>query len=187
MSERHVYVCPAVFAGSLDNVVRRWLQNPRRFLKPYVREGVRAIDFGCGPGFFTIPLAELVGASGRVTAIDLQPEMLEKLREQLSATGFLDRVRIVQGDTSCLRDAGPVDFVLAFYVLHEIPDRETFFGEVRKILSTGGSILVVAPPLHVSRRAFKETLEIARASGYAIVARPRSVFNQCALLRVATP
>lgn len=52
-------VCPVEIAGSPDNDLRRLLQNPLKILSPYVKEGMTAVDVGCGPGFFTIPMAHL--------------------------------------------------------------------------------------------------------------------------------
>jgi len=66
-------ICPVGQAWSLDNRLRRWLQDPRRILAPHVREGMTALDLGCGPGFFTLDLAWLVGPAGRVIASDLEP------------------------------------------------------------------------------------------------------------------
>ncbi len=65
-------VCPAEHAGWLATPLRRLLQDPRRILDGLVAAGDTAIDFGCGPGFFTLPMAELVGPGGRVVAVDLQ-------------------------------------------------------------------------------------------------------------------
>jgi 2-polyprenyl-3-methyl-5-hydroxy-6-metoxy-1,4-benzoquinol methylase len=50
-SERN-RVCPVELAHSLDNTLRRWLQNPQRILAPYIQEGMTVLDVGCGPGFF---------------------------------------------------------------------------------------------------------------------------------------
>jgi Ribosomal protein L11 methylase len=57
-------VCPVERAGGLDNWVRRWLQNPRKFLAPYVSKGMTVLDMGCGPGFFSLEMASMVGVSG---------------------------------------------------------------------------------------------------------------------------
>jgi hypothetical protein len=58
-------VCPVERAGSLDNRFRRLLQNPRKILGPYIEEGMTVLDLGCGPGFFSIEIAQMVGKSGR--------------------------------------------------------------------------------------------------------------------------
>jgi ubiquinone/menaquinone biosynthesis C-methylase UbiE len=54
------------------------------------------LDFGCGPGFFTLPMAQMVGASGHVMAVDLQAEMLEKPREKLRATELAGRISLIR-------------------------------------------------------------------------------------------
>ncbi|NTU84989.1 MAG: methyltransferase domain-containing protein, partial [Chloroflexales bacterium] len=86
MTDTNDRVCPAALAGGLDNRLRRWLQNPRPILEPYVHAGMTALDIGCGPGFFTLELAQLVGPSGRVIAVDLQADMLEKVRTKIQGT-----------------------------------------------------------------------------------------------------
>ena len=72
MRDRSKRVCPVEIAGHLDNRIRRWVQNPQKILEPYVEEGMVVLDIGCGPGFFSIDMAKMVGRSGRVIAADLQ-------------------------------------------------------------------------------------------------------------------
>lgn len=183
MTDPHRAVCPARHAGALDSRIRRWLQSPRRLLAPHVREGMTALDFGCGPGFFTPDLARLVGPSGRVIAADLQAEMLERLRAKLRGTPLESRVTLHQCPPDRIGLTRPVDFVLAFYVLHELPDAAAFFAEVRTLLTAEGRLLVVEPPLHVTKAAFEQTLRAARDAGLLVAARPRIHFNKVALLR----
>ena len=54
-------VCPVEKADRLDTRIRRWLQNPQKILKPYIKEGMTVLDFGCGPGFFSVDMAQMVG------------------------------------------------------------------------------------------------------------------------------
>ncbi|NNK85219.1 MAG: SAM-dependent methyltransferase, partial [Desulfobacterales bacterium] len=72
MGEEHIRVCPVERAGTLDNRFRRWLQNPQTILQPYIEAGMTVLDLGCGPGFFTLDMAQMVGQAGRVFACDLQ-------------------------------------------------------------------------------------------------------------------
>lgn len=183
MTDPHHAVCPARHAGALDSRFRRWIQSPRRLLSPHVREGMTALDFGCGPGFFTLDLARLVGPSGHVIAADLQPEMLERLRAKLQGTAIESRVVLHQCPPDRIGLIRSVDFVLAFYVLHELPDAASFFAEVRRLLTAAGRLLVVEPPLHVSKAAFEATLRAARDAGLLVAARPHIPFNKVALLR----
>ena len=85
-------VCPVERANSLDSKLRRWIQNPLKILAPYLREGMSVLDIGCGPGFFTIDMAMMVGESGRVIAADLQEGMLERLRRKIAGTEALAEV-----------------------------------------------------------------------------------------------
>ena len=77
------HVCPPILAKTLDNFVRQFFHDPQKILKSYVKTGMTVLDFGCGPGVFSIPIAKMVGPSGRVIAADLQPGMLEKVRAKI--------------------------------------------------------------------------------------------------------
>lgn len=147
-------VCPVILAGSLDNRIRRWVQDPRKILGPYVKEGMTILDFGCGPGFFSIELAQMVGKSGRVIAADLQEGMLQKLRKKIQGTELEQRITLHKCEKNKIGLSEEVDFVLAFYMLHEIPNREAFFNEIHSILKPNGQIFIAEPPFHVSKTAF---------------------------------
>lgn len=176
-------VCPVERAGSLDSRIRRWVQNPRKILTPYVKAGMTVLDLGCGPGFFSMEMAELVGLSGRVIASDLQEGMLEKLRAKIKGTEFEERISLHKCATDKINIAEEVDFVLAFYVVHEVPDQERFFREIGQALKPGGQVLVVEPPFHVSKSAFEETIQKARKAGFDLVARPRVFLSRAAVLK----
>lgn len=176
-------VCPVELAGSLDTRIRRWFQNPRRMLEPYVQEGMNVLDFGCGPGFFTLEIANLVGPTGHVIAADLQKGMLEKVRAKIAGTTFEKRVELLQCQVHGIGISAMVDFVLAFYVVHELPNAFGFFSDVRQLLQPDGQVLVVEPPVHVSRAAFEKSLSDARQAGFIVTSRPRMIANKAALLQ----
>jgi ubiquinone/menaquinone biosynthesis C-methylase UbiE len=140
------------------------------------------LDVGCGPGFFTIELARLVGPSGRVIACDLQPAMLQKLRAKTEGTDLAGRITLHRCEKDRLGVSEKVDFVLAFYMVHELPDLRAFFEEVASLLKPGGQVFIVEPPLHVSRAAFEETLRKAASAGLTLAASPRLPFNKAAIL-----
>ncbi|HUN65121.1 MAG TPA: class I SAM-dependent methyltransferase [Bacteroidota bacterium] len=179
-------VCPVERAGSLDSRFRRYLQNPEAILAPYVRPGMTALDIGCGPGFFTQALAMLVGDQGTVLAADLQEGMLEKARKKIIAAGYDARVRFVRCDTADIRIPGRVDFVLAFYMVHEVPDRPRFFSQIHDVLADRGEFLLVEPALfHVSRSEFESVLLTAGRCGFGASPGPKVRFSRSALLRHA--
>ncbi len=178
-------VCPVEKAGRLDNRFRRWLQNPWKILSPYIKEGMTVLDLGCGPGFFTIDIAQMVGRTGRVIASDLQEGMLEKTKSKIRGTEFEERITLHQCQKDRIGVSAKVDFILAFYRVHEIPDQETFFNEIETIVKQNGQVLVVEPTFHVSKNAFEETIRTAKKSGPTPVERPKVFFSKAMILKKA--
>ena len=114
-------VCPWWLGYFLVTPLRRLLHAPDKVLAPYVSEGMTVLELGPGMGFFTVELARLVGASGRVIALDIQPKMIEGLKRRVAKAGLLKRVdtRLAEPDSMGLADlAGGVDFAFAFAVVH---------------------------------------------------------------------
>jgi ubiquinone/menaquinone biosynthesis C-methylase UbiE len=177
-------VCPVELAGSFDNRFRRWLQNPLKILGPYIKEGMTVLDLGCGPGFFSIDMAQMVGKSGRVIACDLQEGMLRKLRNKIQGTGLEERITLHNCQKNRIGLQEKVDFVLAFYMVHEIPDKERLFAEIRAILKPNGQVLIVEPPFHVSKKAFEETLEKARSAGLAPADGSKVFLSKTTILKI---
>ena len=176
-------VCPVELAGSLDTRLRRWLQNPSRLLAPFIKEGMSVLDAGCGPGFFSIDMAEMVGPSGRVIAADLQEGMLEKVGHKIRGTELERRVTLHKCQEDRIGLMETVDFALAFYVVHEIPHQAAFFEELASIVKPCGFLLVVEPPFHVSKMEFEETIGRAISAGFTVVDKPRIFPNKTVLLR----
>ncbi|MEE9555752.1 MAG: class I SAM-dependent methyltransferase [Candidatus Adiutricales bacterium] len=176
---------PVEKADHLDTRFRRWLQNPRKILSPYIEEGMTVLDLGCGPGFFSIDIAQLVGKSGRVIAADLQEEMLQKLRDKIQGTKFEERITLHKSQKNRIDLSENVDFVLAFYMVHEVSNQEEFFNEIGSILKPNGQVLVVEPPFHVSKTAFEETIGKAGNAGFEPVERPKVFLSKAVILKKA--
>jgi ubiquinone/menaquinone biosynthesis C-methylase UbiE len=179
-------VCPVALAGGLDNRIRRWFQNPLTILKPYIKEGMTVLDIGCGPGFFSIPLARLAGKPGRVIAADLQEGMLQKLRSKIKGTELEDRITLHQCKEDKIGVTEKVDFILAFYMVHEIPNQLNFFNELASILEPNGRVFVVEPLFHVSKKAFEETVQLARNAGLLPIERPSVIFSRAVIFGKGT-
>ncbi|MHB1349852.1 MAG: class I SAM-dependent methyltransferase [Desulfobulbaceae bacterium] len=175
-------VCPVSLAGTLDNHLRRWVQDPRKILAPFLREGMTVLDLGCGPGFFTLDLARMVGPSGRVIAADLQEGMLQKIRDKIRTTALEQRITLHLCQEDRINVTEQVDFALAFYLMHEVSDQGAFFREIASILKPGGQLLVVEPPLHVSKKAFAQTVNTARTAGFTPVPGPQVLLSKTAIL-----
>ena len=182
MKDERNRVCPVEHSGFLDNGVRAWLQNPRRILAPHIGEGMTALDLGCGPGFFTLEMARMVGTSGWVIACDVQQGMLDKVREKIRGTAFEARVVPHLCRENAIGVTEPVDFALAFYVMHEIPDQAALFTELARILRPEGHLLVVEPSFHVSAAAFEKSLALASEAGFVTRRESRGLLSRTALL-----
>lgn len=161
-------VCPVGLAGVLETGLRRLIHPPRKLLAPWIAEGDRVLEIGCGPGFFTVELARLVGPSGSVVAVDVQQGMLDRVAARLAATDVARRVHLRRCAPDALSVDGPFDFVLLFYVVHEIPDVPRFFRELRGVVADNATVLMVEPPLHVSRARFDAECAAAEAADFAV-------------------
>ena len=178
-------LCPFWLGYFLVSPLRRLWQDPHKILAPYVKNGATVLEPGPGMGFFTLELARLVGPSGRVIAVDVQPKMLDALRGRARRAGLEERIEARLAAESSLRVddlAGRVDFVFAFAVVHELADVPGFFGDIGKALLPGGGLLIAEPRGHVSEGEMKKALKIAEAAGLHLVSRPAIRGSRTALL-----
>jgi 2-polyprenyl-3-methyl-5-hydroxy-6-metoxy-1,4-benzoquinol methylase len=179
-------VCPFWCGYLLLVPLRRLGQSPAKILGPFVREGMAVLEVGPAMGYFSLPMAERVGPSGRVYCVDIQERMLEVLERRAAKRGLLDRIeaRLARTNSLGLDDlAGRIDFALAFAVVHEVPDAARLLSEVHAALKPGAVLLVGEPKLHVRKRAFAAMLEAARAAGFDTLEGPAIRLSRSAVLR----
>jgi ubiquinone/menaquinone biosynthesis C-methylase UbiE len=184
-SEKQPFVCPVWMSKSLDLGLRRWLHDARKILAPYVREGMAVLDLGCGPGFFTLGLARLVASSGRVTAADLQKGMLANTRRKVAAAGMTSVVSFHRCGRETIGLVDKFDFILCFWMLHEVPDQARFLRETGALLKANGRLLVAEPFWHVSRRKFRESVALIEGAGLEIESEPKIRFSRAVVARAA--
>jgi ubiquinone/menaquinone biosynthesis C-methylase UbiE len=107
-----------------------------------VKPGMTVCDMGCGNGFYSIQLGKMVGPEGRVLAVDVQPQMLEMLKERAAEAG-LENIEPILGQ---LHDpklpAGQLDLILMVDVYHEFSHPEHMLAAMRKSLAPGGVIVL---------------------------------------------
>ena len=99
-------------AWMLDNWIRRLFQDPKKIVGEYVKEGATAIDIGCGPGMFTLAMAEKVGETGRVIAVDVQQEMLDAVRVKSGKRNLASRIRFHRSEPDRIGITEKADFIL---------------------------------------------------------------------------
>jgi ubiquinone/menaquinone biosynthesis C-methylase UbiE len=162
------------------------MHDPSAILSPYVREGMTILEPGPGMGFFTLELARRVGSNGRVIAVDVQPQMIERLKRRAANAKLAKRIdaRVTRPDSMQLHglDSG-VDFILAFAVVHEMPDAAVFFAEAAASMKPSARILLAEPFGQVSYLQFETELEMAKRVGLEAEAHPPIRRAHTALLR----
>ena len=180
IQDRHV--CPWWLCFTFDNLIRKLFHNPENILAPYVHEGDTVLDVGPGMGYFSIPLARIVGDKGKVIAADVQAPMLAALRKRVQKQGLEGRIvlHLCKPDSIGIRD--PIDFALAFWMVHEVPDRNKFFHEIRLLLKPTGKLMLAEPTIHVTRPMFEETLRRAEEVGFVVTENPKISMSRTAVL-----
>jgi arsenite methyltransferase len=104
--------------------------------------GERVLDLGSGAGTDSLVAAQMVGAGGRVTGIDMTPEMLAKARDAAAAMG-MHNVEFVEGEAERLPFAdGSFDVVISNGVIDLVPDKDAVFGELYRVLAPGGRMQI---------------------------------------------
>ncbi len=178
-------VCPWWLGYFLLNPLRRLRQDPRTILSPHVRPGMTVLEVGPGMGYFSLELARLVGEGGRVVAVDVQPKMFAALARRAARAGLDARIdsRLASGASLGVDDlCGRVDFILAFAVVHELPDAAAFLRQAASVLTASGRLLIAEPRLHVSAAHFEATVEAAASAGLRQESRPNIAASRSVLL-----
>lgn len=176
------HVCPWWGGYFIDNRFRRLLHNPEAILVDFVQPGMTVMDVGCGMGFFSIPMATFVGAEGRVLSVDLQRKMLDVLVERARKAGVFERIETHCCEAESIGVDRSVDFALAFYSAHEVPDQRRLLGDVYQCLRPSGHFLVVEPIGHVRASAFDKMLALSRGVGFKLEGQPHVRMSRTALL-----
>jgi 2-polyprenyl-3-methyl-5-hydroxy-6-metoxy-1,4-benzoquinol methylase len=168
-------VCPWWVGYLLASPVRRLFEKPEDVLTPHVQGGMTVMDVGCAMGFFSLPMAKLVGPGGRVVCVDLQERMIRSLRKRASRAGLCDRIetRVCSASSLGIQDlASKVDFALAYAVVHEVPDAAGLLAQIHDAVAPGGRLLIAEPRGHVPEQAFGATVAAAEKAGLSVIDRP---------------
>ncbi len=161
---------------ALDNPLRRLFGNPRKYCS-YVKPGQTVADLGCGPGFHVFALAERVGPTGRVYAVDSDPKAIRAVERKAAKRGAsnVEAHLVSVADLSFIEDAS-VDFVLADGLLCSMAphDHEAALHEIERVLKPDGKAFLQVSKgsmSYVDRAEWEAILE-----GFAVERRNAEAF-----------
>jgi ubiquinone/menaquinone biosynthesis C-methylase UbiE len=143
-SRRHAIPCPVWMSSLLDTPFSRGVsaRTHTTIQRLDVKPGMKVLDAGCGPGRLTLPIAEIVGPHGEVTAIDIQEGMLSQAQERARKAN-LTTIRFLRAGLGEARlEHNYFDRAVMVTVLGEIPDHEAALRELFDALKPGGILLV---------------------------------------------
>jgi len=175
-------------ALELNNPFKRLFdRSPQRFIKLLgIEREWSLVDFGCGPGFYTVPFAKV---AQRVVAVDVQPEMLKKTETYAKKAGV--KVEFVESDgTRIFLPDESFDLVFLSLVYHEIADKKKALSEFWRLLKPGGKVAIrektsntllpIGPPVTsieviqsgLKNAGFSETYSLGKEQSIVVGVKP---------------
>lgn len=168
---------------TIDNPLRRLVHPPHKILKEWIRPGMTVVETGCGTGHFTMAMAQMVGQTGRVVAVDVQPEALAKVERKAETLGLARVVETWRCDADDIGQLLHADFGLSFYMAHEVPDIDAYFRRMAGCIKRGGYLLLAEPKFHVSPDGFNAEVVSAINAGFELASIPSIFFSHASLLQ----
>jgi ubiquinone/menaquinone biosynthesis C-methylase UbiE len=170
----------------MDNFIRRLVSPPTKKISGFTRLGSIVADVGCGPGYFTIPIAHLVGSTGKVYAVDSDPKSVNIVQAKSAARGFgniIEAHTASAGDMKFIPD-GTVDFVFANGVLCCMTDHKGAIAEIKRILKPSGwaylsvtKVFRKNDPRGVPKEEWNQIL-----AGFSVMERHEGLINRWAII-----
>jgi len=183
-----------------------WLERPERETEEQpelvldamaLRQGQTVAEIGCGTGYFARRMARRVAPTGKVYAVDIQPEMLVMLEALVKKEGVSNLTPILGGETDPRLPRKSIDWVLLVDVYHEFQKPQPMLAKIRESLGPGGKVALVeyrregesASHIKFEHRMSVEQVRAEwEAGGFKIVAVDESLKSQhIFILEAAAP
>ncbi len=128
-----------------------FIWNPQRHLKKIpLKEGMTVVDYGCGPGRYTLPISKLTGPKGKVFAVDIHPLAIRTVKEKASEQGLTNiETILVDSYNTGIKDSN-IDLILLIDTFHMINDYHALFQEIHRILKPDGTLFMDSGHLKTS-------------------------------------
>ena len=123
------------------SVVKNIRSIKKEVIRSGIKEGSHVLDYGCGPGFSTIPAAKIVGSQGMIYALDIHPSAI-KIIEKKIKKHKLKNVKTILTDNGTGLPGESIDVALLFNVIFMIKDKEKLIDELHRILKKDGIISI---------------------------------------------
>lgn len=115
---------------------------PEELLKELeIKQGYNILDYGCGPGSFTLAAAKLVGSTGIIYAADIHPLAIKKVRKKVARKDYKN-IKTIQTSCQTGLDDECIDVALLFDILHGLCEPESILKEVHRVLKKEGKLAV---------------------------------------------
>lgn len=164
------FPAPAFIGRFLDSNIRRAMQPQAALIRRSgIQPGMRVLEIGCGSGAYTLEMARAVGATGKVVALDIQPGMLEQLKNKLTRSENTDIRNVEPLLASAYQlpfQNGSFDAAFMITVLQEIPDKWRALAEVRRTLRPGGIVAVTEWLFDPDYPLKQTTLRLLKEAGF---------------------
>lgn len=130
-----------------------------------LHSGQAVLEVGCGPGFFTVPAAEMVGRNGSVTSLDVSPAAVEHVQRKVEQAG-VSNVEILLANAACTDlPTGSFDLTFVFGLGHVVGDVQEIWVELHRLLKHGG-LLSIEGRLRPPGRLFRPLKQNGRISQF---------------------
>lgn len=165
-------------AGWLTRPTREEEEDPLKMLNSLgIQPGQTICDFGCGNGYHTLQIAKRIGPQGTVHAVDIQPEMLQLLRERAGSRGLENVTTVLATEDDAGLPRKTFDYVLMVDVYHELSDPEAVLEAVRGSLKPEGKLVLVefreedetVPILPLHKMSQAQAVKEVTANGFKLV------------------
>ena len=150
------------YIARMESPDRAQWQKPERVISALeLRPGERVADVGCGPGYFTMPLAEAVGPTGKVWAVDIEPKMIERVQDHVTKRELHNVEPLLSREDDPGLPEGVVDTVLIVNTYHHFNYRPVYVSKLKRALAPGGRIVIIDfVPKSRDERGFGPRLEM---------------------------